>query len=649
MSMGLTRKQISTVAVLLIGTFVVVLNQTLLSPALASIMRDLSIDAPTVQWVMSIYSLVEAVIIPLSAFLIGRFSTRQLFITGLIIFTAGSLLCAFSPDFIFLLLGRVCQAIAAGIFMPMIFTVLLLIFPREKRGSAMGLVSLVIGFAPAVGPTLSGILVDSIGWRMLFVVITVVGVLLVLSAVKFLENYGDFERTTFDKLSVVLSTIGLVCLLYGLSTFSSTTNPLMTAGFIVVGLVVIAIFVRRQLKLENPLLKVTVLKTRNYRIAIIVAIINFGVLIGLGTILPLYLQTLRGFSALETGLTLLPGALIGAFVGYFAGRLFDRWGVRKCVVPGVIIFFVGTLGFLLFDMNTDLLVICAIYTVVALGIQFLTTPMNTWGINSLDNSVIQHANAVTNTLNQVSAAFMTALIVSISALGSVIAPGADPVTQLYEGDHLAFVATAILAAIAFIVVIFFVRDKRTARSAHLSPRSIQQFTPDQNADKIPVSRAMNTDPYFVTSAATIREVAQIMVDNKASGVPIVSEGRQVVGFISDGDIMKYIGRSDGILDSTYMLYQVPDPQTFPQRVSNLIDMNVMQIATKSVIAVKSDSSLEDACHLLSEKRIKKVPVVEDGALVGSLSRSDVIRGTMANLVTIEAMAKMDDERKAQRP
>lgn len=327
--MGLTRKQISTVAVLLIGTFVVVLNQTLLSPALASIMRDLSIDAPTVQWVMSIYSLVEAVVIPLSAFLIGRFSTRQLFITGLIIFTAGSLLCAFSPGFIFLLLGRVCQAIAAGVFMPMIFTVLLLIFPREKRGSAMGLVSLVIGFAPAVGPTLSGVLVDSIGWRMLFVVITVVGVLLVLSAVKFLENYGDFERTSFDKLSVLLSTVGLVCLLYGLSTFSSTTNPAMTAGFIVVGLVVIAIFVRRQLKLENPLLKVTVLKTRNYRIAIIVAIINFGVLIGLGTILPLYLQTLRGFSALETGLTLLPGALIGAFVGYFAGRLFDRWGVAQ--------------------------------------------------------------------------------------------------------------------------------------------------------------------------------------------------------------------------------------------------------------------------------------------------------------------------------
>ena len=212
--MGLTRKQISTVAVLLIGTFVVVLNQTLLSPALASIMRDLSIDAPTVQWVMSIYSLVEAVVIPLSAFLIGRFSTRQLFITGLIIFTAGSLLCAFSPGFIFLLLGA-CARLSRGCLHAHDLHGASAHLPAREARKRDGLGLARDRFRAAVGPTLSGVLVDSIGWRMLFVVITVVGVLLVLSAVKFLENYGDFERTSFDKLSVLLSTVGLVCLLYG--------------------------------------------------------------------------------------------------------------------------------------------------------------------------------------------------------------------------------------------------------------------------------------------------------------------------------------------------------------------------------------------------------------------------------------------------
>jgi EmrB/QacA subfamily drug resistance transporter len=643
--MGLTRKQFMTVAILLVGTFVVILNQTLLSPALASIMRDLQIDATTVQWVMSIYSLVEAVIIPLSAYLVGRFSTRQLFITGLIIFTCGTIICGFAPSFPFLLVGRACQAIAAGIFMPMIFTVLLLIFPREKRGSAMGLVSLIIGFAPAVGPTLSGILVDSIGWRGLFYTVSIVGVIIFLLAVKFLESYGDFEETTLDKPSVVLSSLGLVCLLYGLSTFSSTDNPLLTAGLIVVGIVIIALFVRRQFKLEVPLLRVGVLKTRNYRIAIIIAVIDFGTLIGLGTILPLYLQNLRGFSALQTGLTMLPGAFLGAFIGYFAGRLFDRWGVRKCVVPGVTIFFVGALGFSFFDTNTDILFICAVYTVATFGIQFLTTPMNTWGINSLDNNVIQHANAVTNTMNQVAAAFMTAFIVSISALGGVLEPNGDATAQLCAGDHAAFTAVAILAGVAFVLVLLLVRDKKTVTANNSTAKTTPVITPAQNRGEIPVGVAMNVVPYFVTNDATIREVAQIMIDNKTSGVTIVNEAKEVIGFISDGDIMKYLGRNDGILDSTYMLYQVPDLETFPQRVANLIDMNVMHIATKSVIAVTADSSLDDACRLFSEKRLKKVPVVDNGKLVGSLSRSDVIRGTMANIVAIKEKAVEDSEKK----
>ena len=163
----------------------------------------------------------------------------------------------------------------------------------------------------------------------------------------------------------------------------------------------------------------------------------------------------------------------------------------------------------------------------------------------------------------------------------------------------------------------------------------------------PVSSIMIEKPFTCTQDCTISDVVRMLAENEVSSMPVIDEHNQVVGFISDGDIMKYIGRNDGILDSTYMLYQVPDPQTFPQRISKLSDMNVMKIATKNVIAVKSDSSLEDACRLLSEKRIKKVPVVEEGELVGSLSRADVIRGTMANIVTIKAMAEKDDAKKPQ--
>ena len=259
--MGLTHKQKMIVVILLAGAVLAVLNQTLLSPAFPTIMADLHVDATTVQWLTSAYSLVEAVIIPLSAYLIGRFSTRKLFIAGISIFAFGSLLAAFAPFFAILLLGRVFQAIACGIVMPMVFTVILLIFPREKRGSAMGMVSLVIGFAPAVGPSVSGILVDGIGWRALFVVVFILALIIIIASIITLESYGEFEPSSFDKPSVALCSLGLLSLLYGLSSISSARNITLPLALIAVGAVLLFFFVRRQFKLEIPLLRIEVLKT----------------------------------------------------------------------------------------------------------------------------------------------------------------------------------------------------------------------------------------------------------------------------------------------------------------------------------------------------------------------------------------------------
>lgn len=254
MALGVGRKELVMVGVLLTGTLLAVLNLTMLSPALPAIMGDLGVDATTAQWLTSVYALVEAVVIPLSAYLVGRFTTRQLFITALSVFTAGSLAAAVAPNFWVLLLGRIMQAACTGAVMPMVFTVILLVFPREKRGTAMGVIGLIIGFAPAVGPSLSGLLVDSVGWRALFAIVTAFGVVVVVLAACLLRNYGNFARTSFDKLSVALSTVGLVCLLYGLSTFASTTNMVLTLGLIAVGIVLVAFYVRRQLKLPEPMI-----------------------------------------------------------------------------------------------------------------------------------------------------------------------------------------------------------------------------------------------------------------------------------------------------------------------------------------------------------------------------------------------------------
>ena len=636
--MGLTRNQVVIVAVLLAGATLVVLNQTLLSPAYPSIMADLGVDATTVQWLTSAYSLVEAVVIPLSAYLVGRFPTRRLYIIGISFFAVGSLCAALSPFFGILLLGRVLQAMACGVVMPMVFTVILLIFPREKRGQAMGIVSLVIGFAPAVGPSVSGLLVDSIGWRALFVVVFTLALVIVVLSVLFLKSYGEFEPTSFDKPSVALCSLGLLSLLYGLATITSTSNVLTSVALIVVGAVLLTFFVRRQLKLEVPLLKVSVLKSRRYATAVIVVAMLQAALVGTGVLLPIYLQNLLGISALGTGLIMLPGAVMGAVMGYFAGRLFDKLGPRRVIIPGAAIAAIGGCGLVGFALDTPVPFIIFVYTCLGVGMQAIMTPLNTWGLNSLDNRVIQHANALQNTLNQVGASLGTAILVSLSATSAFLFPDMPVLERSMAGDRIAFVFTALIMVAILVIVFTVVRDKGAAKKPASSVDALR--LPTKADDHISVDLAMNREPYFVHDTDTIREVAQILAANKTSGVPVVDARKRVVGFISDGDIMKYIGRSDAaVLDATLMLYRVPDSENFMQRITELIDLNVMRIATKGAISVESGSELDEACRLLAEKRIKKAPVVDgNGVLVGSLSRSDIIRSTMANLATIEAMA-----------
>lgn len=640
--MGLTRTQMVMVVVFLAGTVFAVLNQTLLSPALPTIMADLHVDATTVQWLTSGYSLTEAVIIPFAAYFIGRFSTRQLFLGGMTLFTLGSLCAALAPSFPILLLGRVLQAVGTGSVMPMVFTVILLIFPREKRGTAMGIISLVIGFAPAVGPSLAGLLIDSVGWRALFIIVTALSALIVIVGLIVLKNYGDFKRVTFDPLSVALTTVGLVCLLYGLSTFSSSSNLALTGALIVVGAVLMVVYVRRQLKLETPMLQVGILRTRRYAITVIVIVIVQAALMGTGVIIPLYIQSVLGNSATVSGVAMLPGAVLGAIMSFFAGRLFDRYGVRRMVIPGGIVMLLGAAGMSLLGIDTNIAIVAAAYTVLVVGLQAIMTPLNTWGVNSLDNSVIQHAQGVSNTLNQIAGAFGTALLVSLSALSPALAPSASAHEQLYLGQHIAFCAMTALLAIAFIVVCALVKDKPAKKAADAAGAAGAGAAEDTRGDAASatqaadgsaaapgiytVAYAMDPDPVSVSDQAPMRDVVRIMAEADTSGVPVVNDAGEVVGFVSDGDVAAYLGKNElSFFDPSFTLIRFADSTDFKARLEDLLELSVMNVATHHAITVQDTDSIDEACHILAERRIKKVPVVRDGKLVGTLSRRNIIR------------------------
>lgn len=622
--MGLTKQQMTMVAVLMTGAFLAVLNQTLLTPALPTIMSHLNVTATTVQWLTSGYSLVEAVIIPLNAYLLGRYPTRRLFVGGIALFAAGSALCACAPTFAFLFLGRICQASATGVLMPTVFSLILLIFPRECRGSAMGMIGIIIGFAPAVGPSISGVLVDTIGWRALFVLVTFLAVLVVAASALWLKNFEGFDRTTFDGPSVVLLALGMVSLLYGLSTFTSTEQPLVSVLLMAAGAAVLALFARRQTHLENPVLRIQVLKHREFRTATLVIILLEALLIGSSVLLPIFIQNALGASPTASGLLMLPGALGGAFCGLIAGKLFDRFGVRGVTVAGALVLLAGTTGYLSFGESSSLLMVGVVYTVACAGMQFLITPLNTWGINSLPNSSLPHGNAIVSTMEQVGSSLGTAFVVSLTALSFLLVPAdASASAQTFAGCHIAFFGVFAIAAAIALLIVLFVRDNKDERSTTPDALALSGAPGVDRAWL--VADVMNRKPSMLSAESTVREAVSIMQETETSGLPIVRENGTVAGFISDGDVLKHLARHNASREESEVFRVLLESESIQERLEPVLDEKALALATKNVIAVNVDAYAEDAFKTLSEKRIKKVPVVKNGKFVGTLSRRNIMK------------------------
>ena len=563
----------------------------------------------------------------MNAFFVGKFSTRKLFIGGIAWFGIASVVAALAPNFYVILLGRAMMAMATGIIMPMTFTLILLIFPREKRGSAMGIVGLIISFAPAIGPSLSGVLVDTVGWRMLFIIVAVLAALVVLFASFSLKNFEGFEQVPFDPASVFLLACGMIGLLYGISSATSAENILVPIALIVVGLVLLGLFVYRQTKLEVPLLRVQVLKTRKFRTVVILIALLQASLVGSEVVLPIYVQQVMGQTATVSGLLMLPGAVIGAICGLLSGRLFDRFGVRGIVIFGSVVLAVGAIGVTTFSMDMTILMVTVVYTTMSIGIQFLVTPLNTWGVNSLDNKVVQHGNALSATTNQVGASFGTAFIVSLTALGALFAPAnADALTVTFTGVHVAFTGMCVMLLIVVLGVLLFVREKPSDEKP--AEEGVFHIPGIVGVDReFLIADVMNPRPGYIGEHATVRDAIKIMRKRNTSGVPIVDADMHVIGFISDGDILKYLSNQGGqyFTDGTNF-YSMVDQDDFWKRLGSLLELEAMKLATKQVISIEGDENVEKAFKMLSEKRIKKVPVLYEGKLVGTLSRSNIIIG-----------------------
>ncbi|CAM3937814.1 MFS transporter [Bacillus wiedmannii] len=404
----------AVVAVLILGMFVSILNQTIINVALPPLMNEFNVSTSTAQWLITGFMLVNGILVPISAFLVSRFTYRKLFVAAMLFFTVGSIICAISGNFTMMMTGRVIQAVGAGILMPVGMNIFMTLFPPHKRGAAMGLLGVAMILAPAIGPTVTGWVIENYSWNLMFYAMFIIGLIITFLSLKFFTLAQPVSKTKLDVFGVVSSSIGLGSLLYG---FSEAGNNSWTSAEVVISLIIgvvgIAVFIWRELTTDNKMLDLQVFKYPVFTFTLVINAIVTMALFGGMLLLPVYLQNIRGFTPIESGLLLLPGSLIMGIMGPIAGKLFDKYGIRPLAIVGLAITTFATYEFTTLSMDTPYSVIMTDYIIRSIGMSFIMMPIMTAGMNALPMKLISHGTATQNTSRQVAGSIGTAILITL--------------------------------------------------------------------------------------------------------------------------------------------------------------------------------------------------------------------------------------------
>lgn len=462
----LPAESVRVLAILLIGAFVVILNETALNVALANIMVDLSIDQRAAQWLTTGFMLTMAVVIPVTGWIMERLQTRAVFTLAMSLFSAGTLIAALSWAFPLLLAGRLVQASGTAIMMPLLMTTVMELVPPGARGRVMGTISLVISAAPAIGPTMSGVILQFLPWRFVFAIVLPIALAILLVGLRQVPNLNVPVRVKLDAISVPLAALGFGGLVYGLSLFGSPTAGWWLEAALGVGTVSLALFIWRQLVLQRTDSALLDLRTFTYPIfatAMGVMALAMAGLFGTIIALPLILQQVMHAEPLYVGLLLLPGALLTGLLGPVVGRLYDRVGPRWLVVPGSLAVGVGFVLFAQVAVTTPWWQLLIAHLSLSLGLAFMFTPLFTISLGALPPHPYSHGSAMVGTVQQVAGAAGTALFVTLMSTVAAGQPaGTAAEVALATGARTAFLTVGMLWVGAIVASFFLRKPEETA-------------------------------------------------------------------------------------------------------------------------------------------------------------------------------------------
>ncbi|MFF1946297.1 MDR family MFS transporter [Rhodococcus qingshengii] len=450
-------KRVGPLIALLVGAaFIVTLNETIMGVALPRLMVDLGITASTAQWLTTGFMLTMAVVIPATGYLLARFSVRTVFFAAMGLFSAGTAIAAAASGFELLLLGRIVQASGTAIMIPLLMTTVLNVVAPARRGRMMGVTTIVISVAPAIGPTLSGLILSALDWRWMFILVLPIALVALGLGAVWVQNVTDPQAGRLDAPSVVLSAFAFGGLVFGISSIGgAVTGTAIVPVWIplVLGSVTLAGFVFRQLRLqqfERALLDLRTFRSRPFTVAVILILIMNAGLFGTLILLPLYIQNVLGLSTLQAGLILLPGGLFMGLIAPGVGSLFDRFGPRPLVIPGMVVSTLALVVMTSFSVSTPIALVVSGHIMLCAGFGLASTPLLTSALGSLPQGLYPHGSAIVSTVQQLAGAAGTALFMAVMTVRAVSAAdsGADEVTASAEGIHLAFVCSAIITLVA---------------------------------------------------------------------------------------------------------------------------------------------------------------------------------------------------------
>ena len=491
----LTHAAFVSIAILTFITFVGNFTQLQLSAALPTIVSDFGISVTTGQWLTSIFQLVMGVMVPLTAYLTRRFSTRQIVIASMAVFTLGSVFAWLGSSFVLVLIGRLLEAVGTGVMWPVLQITVFSIYPLSRRGMAMGTVGMAMSVAPAIGPTLGGVQTDLNGWRSIFLTLTVIGVISLFLAIFGLRNFGTRDASAkADFFSVGLSIFGFGGLMFGFTNIESYpfTHPMVWLAMLI-GVVGIVWFVLRQIhgarrqsadpSKQPPLLNLSVLKNKSFTVGTVTAALSFFAFSSIMVIMPLYIQDCRGYSATISGLVMLPGAFGQCIAQFFGGKALDRFGARPVALIGSITLLFGTIMMSLISMTSWIWWVSIWQFVRQIGMGFVLMPITTWSLNCLEPEEVSAGSAVTNTVRQIAGAIGAPVLVILmetftsvrwAALGG--SKGIYAVANVF-GIQWALRVSATICFIMVVMVFFGVRGNGAGSTRDTVQRALNRVHP----------------------------------------------------------------------------------------------------------------------------------------------------------------------------